>query len=47
MATYGYPPWFKGMRFILTFVAILSLWTTFMCSFLLKKDNSETPSSEG
>jgi hypothetical protein len=47
MATYGYPPWFKGLRFILTFVAILSLWTTFMCSFLLKKDNSETPSSEG
>lgn len=36
---YGYPSWFKGLRFILTFVAILSLWSTFMCSFLLKSSD--------
>lgn len=35
MVSYGYPPWFKGLRFTLTFVAILSLWTTLMCSLLL------------
>lgn len=35
MAMYGYPPWFKGLRFTLSFVALLSLWTTFMCSFLI------------
>ncbi|OWF38084.1 transmembrane protein 69-like isoform X2 [Mizuhopecten yessoensis] len=42
MVSYGYPPWFKGLRFTLTFVAILSLWTTLMCSLLLDtKPNKE------
>ncbi|CAG2241076.1 unnamed protein product [Mytilus edulis] len=40
MVTWGYPPWFKGLRFILTFVAILALWTTFMCSYLLKSESN-------
>ena len=38
MVTWGYPNWFKGLRFVLTFVAVLALWTTFMCSFLLKSE---------
>ncbi|XP_033738568.1 LOW QUALITY PROTEIN: transmembrane protein 69-like [Pecten maximus] len=38
MVSYGYPPWFKGLRFTLTFVAILSLWTTLMCSLLLDSE---------
>lgn len=40
MVSWAYPPWFKGLRFILTFVAILSLWTTFMCSYLLKSESN-------
>lgn len=38
MAMYGYPAWFKGLRFLLSFVAVLALWTTFMCSLLLRTD---------
>lgn len=33
---WGYPPWFKALRFILSFVAVLSLWTTLMCKLILK-----------
>lgn len=42
LTTYGYPPWFKGLRFILTFVAVLSLWTSFMCKYMLNDKNSKT-----
>ena len=35
MAMYGYPAWYKGMRFLLSFGAILSLWSTLMCGLLL------------
>lgn len=38
---YGYPQWFKGLRFVLTTVAILSLWSTLMCELLLKKEEEE------
>ncbi|ESP05314.1 hypothetical protein LOTGIDRAFT_103089 [Lottia gigantea] len=31
----GYPPWFKALRFTLSFFAVLSLWTTFVCRYLL------------
>lgn len=31
----GYPSWFKGMRFTLSLGAVLSLWTVFLCKFLL------------
>lgn len=43
LAMYGYPPWFKGLRFVLSLVAILSLWTVVMCNLLLsrKKENVE------
>jgi len=43
MAMFGYPAWFKGMRCVLSFVAILSLGTTFVCSliFTQKKDNKK------
>ena len=33
---WGYPPWFKALRFMLSFVAILSLWTTLMCKMILR-----------
>ena len=46
MSMYGYPPWFKGLRFLLSFVAILSLWSTFMCSLLLKSGDKETPKDQ-
>lgn len=34
-AVKGYPPWFKGLRFTLSFGAILSLWTAFLCQYML------------
>ena len=43
--TWGYPLWFKGLRFCLTFVAVLSLWTTFVCKLMLK-DSNESSSKE-
>ncbi|XP_076463218.1 transmembrane protein 69-like [Babylonia areolata] len=30
----GYPSWFKGLRFTLSFGAILSLWTAFLCQYM-------------
>lgn len=33
---WSYPSWFKGLQFILSFVAVLSLWTTFICGYSLK-----------
>lgn len=45
MAMYGYPPWFKGLRFLLSFFAILSLWSTFMFMFVLKED-TRSPQTE-
>lgn len=44
MAMYGYPAWFKGLRFTLSFIAILSLWTTFMCGYLMKEKPKEIDS---
>ncbi|XP_076056943.1 transmembrane protein 69-like [Oratosquilla oratoria] len=41
MAMWGYPTWFKGMRFCLTVIAILSLWTTLMCRFMLNQQNKQ------
>ena len=37
LVQYGYPSWFKGLRFLLTTVAVLSLWSTLMCKALLKE----------
>ncbi|XP_060591047.1 uncharacterized protein LOC132746016 [Ruditapes philippinarum] len=31
---YGYPSWFKAMRFLLTITAILSLWTTLLFHYV-------------
>ena len=33
---WGYPPWFRALRFMLSFIAILSLWTTLMCKLILR-----------
>ncbi|KAG0718411.1 Transmembrane protein 69 [Chionoecetes opilio] len=43
MAMWGYPGWFKGMRFCLTFVAVLSLWTTlvFKMTLNITKDSTK------
>ena len=38
---YGYPHWFKGLRFLLTTGAILSLWSTLMCSLMLEAKDKE------
>ena len=37
---WGYPPWFKALRFMLSFGAVLSLWTTLMCKLILSDDES-------
>ena len=42
MAMHGYPAWYKGLRFVTAFIAILSLWTTLMCGLMLKR-NKPTP----
>ncbi|CAH1774537.1 unnamed protein product [Owenia fusiformis] len=42
----GYPLWFKALRFTLSFIAVLSLWTCFMCGFLLKSEIKNQSSSE-
>lgn len=38
---WGYPPWFKALRFMLSFGAVLSLWTTLMCKLILNDGESE------
>lgn len=35
LTLFGYPPWFKALRFLLSLVAVLSLWTTLLCRFTL------------
>jgi len=35
LTMFGYPPWFKALRFLLSLVAVLSLWTTLLCSFTM------------
>lgn len=41
MAMWGYPGWFKGMRFCLTLIAVLSLWTTLIFKMTLPSQNDE------
>lgn len=41
MIQYGYPSWFKGLRFVLTSVAILCLWSTLMCKALLPQKSEK------
>jgi len=36
----GYPDWFRGLRFLLTLVAVLSLWTALMCKLLVSNANN-------
>lgn len=36
---FGYPSWFKALRFLLSFVAILSLWTMLVFKFILSDSN--------
>ena len=42
---YGYPSWFKAMRFLLSIIAILSLWTTLLLHYIkfgsVRKGGSE------
>ena len=45
LAVWGYPAWFKGLRFLLSLVAILALWTTCMCAMMLT-GQSRSPDSE-
>ena len=37
MRSAAFPSWFKGLRFLLSIGAVLSLWTTLMCAFMLPK----------
>ena len=42
IAMWGYPNWYKGLRFCLTFLTILSLWTSLMCKYILSSTNKLT-----
>ncbi|XP_076347265.1 transmembrane protein 69-like [Tachypleus tridentatus] len=42
---YGYPPWFKALRFTLSFIALLALWITLTCS-LMYEHNGKTEKVE-
>ncbi|XP_042242584.1 transmembrane protein 69-like isoform X2 [Homarus americanus] len=44
LAMWGYPNWFKGMRFCLTFVAVLSLWTSFIIKYILDEAQTDKES---
>jgi len=37
ISMWGYPAWFKGLRFCLTLGAVLSLWSSLMCFFMINK----------
>ena len=37
----GYPAWYKGTRFCLTLVALLSLLTSVICAFILEAEKTE------
>ncbi|KAL8584581.1 hypothetical protein ACOMHN_002311 [Nucella lapillus] len=45
-AVKGYPPWFKGLRFTLSFGAILSLWTAFLCQYMLSGPSDKQKTKE-
>lgn len=36
---FGYPSWFKALRFLISFIAILSLWTVLVFKFILSDSN--------
>ena len=41
MTSPGYPAWFRGLRFVLTFVAVASLVTSLLCKMILGKEKEE------
>jgi len=42
----SYPEWFKGLRILLTTVAITSLLTGLACKFILNQESDSSSSSE-
>ncbi len=42
MTSTGYPAWFRGLRFVLTFVAIITLSTSLICKMILDEEKEET-----
>ncbi|XP_037086341.1 transmembrane protein 69-like, partial [Pollicipes pollicipes] len=40
---YGYPAWYKALRFCLSLGAILALWTALMCKWFLQGPSCEKP----
>ena len=48
LTLYGYPAWFRALRFLLTLFAILSLWTTLVLRFTLytKEDKEKRKVNE-
>ncbi|XP_043242370.1 transmembrane protein 69-like, partial [Amphibalanus amphitrite] len=47
MVMYGYPAWFKALRFCLSVGAILSLWTALMCKWFLVDQEKAAAKPEG
>ena len=43
LVMYGYPAWFKALRFCLSVGAILSLWTALMCKWFLVDTEAGKP----
>jgi hypothetical protein len=46
MTSPGYPAWFRGLRFVLTSVAIVSLATSLICKMILDEENEEKGDKE-
>ena len=42
----GYPSWFRGLRFVLTSVALISLGIAMGCSFVFPGENTISEKSE-
>jgi len=46
MAVTAYPPWFRGLRFLLSLMAIVALWTTFICTVAYEKSDNTGPENK-
>lgn len=38
-----YAPWFKALRFVLSFVAVIALWSSIMCYLLMSQNQTQPP----
>jgi hypothetical protein len=46
MTTASYPSWFRGLRFVLTSVAVFSFLLSLICKLVLDEERRETRKEE-